>query len=136
MICLLCCTSGLTRLTLDDQSIAIATIRAALTLAATQPTFVDVVRGAIRYRGDTDSVAAVAVAIMAPRHLEALPDFFERGLELGSPKTGTVRLRPLGKAPMSRFGGEESSLYPQDRVFFDHFFAKPSQLLDKRWFFC
>lgn len=90
---------------LDDQSIAITTIRAALTLAATQPTFVEVVRGAIRYRGDTDSVAAVAAAITAPRHREVLPEFFERDLELGSPRTGTVRLRALGTALMSRFGG-------------------------------
>lgn len=89
----------------EDQSIAITTTRAALTLAATQTSFIDAVRGAIAYRGDTDSVAAVVAAITAPRHCEELPDFFEHDLEFGSRKTGVIRLRALGERLMHQFRG-------------------------------
>ncbi len=88
----------------EDESIAMTTIRAALTLATTKTSFVDMLRGAIEYGGDTDSVAAVAAAIMAPRSHEPLPAFFERDLEFGSPKTGAERLRALGTKLMDQFG--------------------------------
>ncbi len=88
--------------------IGLSTVQAALTLAVPEDPAHDSMLAALRrlllMGGDTDSVAAVVAAIMAPWHRdEPFPDFLERDLELGSPDTGPVRLRRLGGDLIRRF---------------------------------
>lgn len=88
--------------------IGLSTVQAALTLAVPgdpeQDSMLAALRRLIRMRGDTDSVAAVVAAMMAPWHrTERFPEFLERDLELGSPDTGLARLSRLGGDLVRRF---------------------------------
>ncbi len=88
--------------------IGLSTVQAALSLAVPADPAHDSMLAALRrlllMGGDTDSVAAVVAAIMAPWHrAERFPDFLERDLELGNPDTGPARLRRLGGDLVRRF---------------------------------
>jgi len=87
-----------------DHPIAIATVHAVAHLVMHETSLMGILRRAIRFGGDTDSVAAIAWGIATPRYQnEALHEFMERDLESGSSQTGTVRLRKLGTQFMQHF---------------------------------
>ncbi len=88
--------------------IGLSTVQAALTLAVpaepAHDSMIAALRRLLRMGGDTDSVAAVVAALMAPWHQdEPLPDFLVRDLECGSPKTGAFRLLGLGDTLVRKF---------------------------------
>lgn len=86
--------------------VGLTTISAVVTLLESNHTFMDVLRAACLLGGDVDSVAAIACGICSARYQqEDLPAFLEYGLEFGSPRTGSVRLRSLGRSLMDKFGG-------------------------------
>lgn len=75
--------------------VGLATAMAVLTLVSEQPTLLDILRTAIEWGGDTDSVASVAWGIASARMREPLPEFFEVMLEPGR-LYGPAFLRSLG----------------------------------------
>lgn len=77
-----------------------ATAAAVLTLCAEQPTLLDILRTAVRWGGDTDTVAATAWGIASARMREPVPTFLEEDLEPGS-AFGVEFLRRLGTDLMS-----------------------------------
>lgn len=84
--------------------VSVTTAHAAATLVMNGPSLMAMLRRCIEWGGDTDSVAAVAWGIASPRFQdEGLPDWMERDLEFGSPKTGAPHLRALGERLMARF---------------------------------
>lgn len=86
--------------------VGLTTVAAVITLLESNYTFMDVLRSACRLGGDVDSVAAIACGVCSARcQAEELPDFLEFGLEFGSPKTGSERLRTLSRNLMVKFGG-------------------------------
>lgn len=84
--------------------VGITTVMAVLTLVESETSLIGILRKACEWGGDVDSVAAIAWGIASPRYpRERLPDFFERDLEFGSPRTGRERLRDVWGAVMDRF---------------------------------
>lgn len=75
--------------------VGMATAVAVLTLLCEQRSLLDILRTAIEWGGDTDSVASIAWGIASARMREPLPPFFVGGLEPGSP-FGVPYLRRLG----------------------------------------
>jgi len=83
-------------------SVAMATTRAVADLVTHAQSTADVLRRAIDFGGDTDSVAAIAVGIVSSRFRDALPEFLERDLEPGS-AYGVAFLHDLGHRLMERY---------------------------------
>ncbi|MCR4312562.1 MAG: ADP-ribosylglycohydrolase family protein [Candidatus Uhrbacteria bacterium] len=87
-----------------NRPVSIATVHAVAYLVMHGTSLMDILERTIRIGGDTDSVAAIAWGVASPRYQrEDLPAFMERDLEGGDPKTGTVRLRNLGRRLMERY---------------------------------
>jgi ADP-ribosylglycohydrolase len=85
--------------------VAITTVQAALTAVVEEGSLMAMLKRIIEWGGDTDSVAAIAWGIASPRFPdEKLPEFMERDLEQGSPRTGPAYLRDLGARLMTKFG--------------------------------
>ncbi|MDO8599495.1 MAG: ADP-ribosylglycohydrolase family protein [bacterium] len=83
-------------------SVAMATTRAVADLVTHAQSTEEVLRRAIDFGGDTDSVAAIAVGIVSSRFHDPLPEFLERDLEHGS-AYGVIFLRDLGHRLMERY---------------------------------
>lgn len=82
----------------DKWSVGLTTVNAVLTLVTQEKSLMGLLKKTIEWGGDTDSVAALAWGIAAPRFQgEKLPEFLERDLERGNFKTGPDRLREIGK---------------------------------------
>ncbi len=80
----------------------IATVHAVYTLLATCNTLKEVLDGAIRFGGDTDSVAAIAVGIASARMPDDLPPFLEEQFEVGG-EYGVEYLKQLGSNLMYHY---------------------------------
>lgn len=88
----------------ERASVGVTTVHAAVHLVMNEPSLMAMLETAIRWGGDTDSVAAVAWGIASARFRdESLPAFLERELEGGSPVTGAARLRELGRRLMEKY---------------------------------
>jgi ADP-ribosyl-[dinitrogen reductase] hydrolase len=86
-------------------SVGITTVHAARTALMRCKSLMEMLERIIRCGGDTDSVAAITWGIASPRFQdEKLPDFMERDLENGNPKTGAERLRDVGTQLMGKYG--------------------------------
>lgn len=84
-----------------DQNLGIQTAHAVCTLLTTQNTLLDIMRQALLWGADTDSVATIAWGIASARyHNEKLPDFFQRDFENGP--FGKNYLETLGHRLMAR----------------------------------
>lgn len=84
--------------------VSLTTVHAVFRAVTTGTSLMDMLRMIIEWGGDTDSVAAITWGIASPRfRSEKLPEFMERDLEGGSPRTGAVRLRALGTALMDKY---------------------------------
>jgi ADP-ribosylglycohydrolase len=85
-------------------SVAVATMHAVLDLMVHQKSLMDILRQAILWGGDVDSVAAIAWGIASPRYKhEKLPEFMLHELEGGSTATGATYLIKLGETLMDRY---------------------------------
>ncbi len=84
------------------RGIGINTVHAVMTLLIEQPSLMDILRQTVEWRGDTDSVAAVAWGIASARYPnEVIPDFMEQCLEAtGNLKFGPSFLLDLGEQLM------------------------------------
>lgn len=84
------------------RGIGINTVHAVMTLLIEQPSLMDILRQTIEWRGDTDSVAAIAWGIASTRYQnEVIPSFMEDALEAtGNLKYGPQFLLDLGKRLM------------------------------------
>ncbi len=83
-------------------TLAVTTVHAVADLVAHQTSLTDMLFRAIRWGGDTDSVAAVAWGIASARFQdEPLPAFLERDLDGGA---GAAYLRQLGAELMDAYG--------------------------------
>jgi hypothetical protein len=78
----------------------IATVRAVYSLLRNSETLSQVLDGAVRFGGDTDSVAAIALGIASSRLPDDLPLFLETDLEPGG-KFGVEYLKALGARLMT-----------------------------------
>ncbi len=87
------------------RGIGINTAHAVMTLLIEQPSLMDILRQTIEWRGDTDSVAAVAWGIASTRYPnEIIPDFLEHALEAtGNLRYGPDFLLKLGKQLMNEY---------------------------------
>jgi ADP-ribosylglycohydrolase len=87
------------------RGIGINTVHAVMTLLIEQPSLMDILRQTIEWRGDTDSVGAIAWGIASTRYPnEIIPDFMEYGLEAqGNLKYGPQFLLKLGDQLMKRY---------------------------------
>lgn len=81
--------------------LGLKTALAAVTLAASCPSFTDVLRTAVGWGGDTDSVAAVACGLVSPRFAPP-PSWMDDGLERGG-LYGRDFLLGVGHDLMSRY---------------------------------
>lgn len=81
--------------------VGINTARAVLTLLVEETTLLGIVKRAIEWGGDTDSVLAIAWGIASARMHEELPPFFDGGLENGT--YGRDFLLALGKQLMETY---------------------------------
>ncbi|MFO0764934.1 MAG: ADP-ribosylglycohydrolase family protein [Patescibacteria group bacterium] len=82
-------------------SVGIMTVHAVIDLIANQHSLMDMLKQAIIWGGDTDSVAAIAWGIASARFQdEKLPAFLTTDLEQGSSRTGAERLRHVGRLLM------------------------------------
>lgn len=88
-----------------DRGIGINTVHAVMTLLIEQPSLMEILRQTIEWRGDTDSVAAIAWGIASTRYQnEVIPDFMEYGLEAqGNLKYGPQFLLKLSDQLMKRY---------------------------------
>jgi ADP-ribosylglycohydrolase len=79
------------------------TVWAVHTLLTEETSLMGILRRAILWGGDTDSVCAIAWGIASCRYQdEQLPEFFERDLESGRDgKYGPAFLKELGRELMS-----------------------------------
>jgi len=85
-------------------SVGLTTVNAVLTLVSTRESLMQMLKDACHWGGDVDSVASIAWGIASSRFQnEQLPEFLERDLEFGSPKTGQQRLCELGSQLMSKY---------------------------------
>lgn len=85
-------------------TLAVTTVHAVADLVAHQTSLADMLSRAIRWGGDTDSVAAIAWGVASARFQdEPLPAFLERDLEQGSDHTGAAYLRNLGVELMDAY---------------------------------
>ncbi len=85
-------------------SVGLTTVNAVLTLVTTQLSLMEMLKLACAWGGDVDSVASIAWGIASARlQNEQLPEFLERDLEYGSPKTGQQRLCELGSKLMEKY---------------------------------
>lgn len=82
------------------------TAHAALSILRTTKTMREVILRTLLYKGDTDSVAAIALGIAGASHWHDLPDFLEHCLEPGG-QFGPTYLRDLGSRLMEAY-----SVYP------------------------
>ena len=78
--------------------IGMCTAHAVHTLLVQETSLMGIMKRVIEWRGDTDSVAAIAWGIASARYPnEVLPEFLESGLEAqGNPKYGPQFLKDLG----------------------------------------
>lgn len=84
-------------------SVGLTTISAVLELLEEENSLMDMLKKAVSWGGDVDSVAAIAWGIASARFQnEELPDFLTHQLEFGSSKTGHERLLNLGTELMNR----------------------------------
>jgi ADP-ribosylglycohydrolase len=85
--------------------ISVTTVHAVVDLLRRHSCLMDIMRQLILWKGDTDSVAAIAWGIASARsQKEKLPDFLYQNLELGSEKTGVKYLVEIGEGLMSKYG--------------------------------
>ena len=83
--------------------VGLTTVAAVLTLVATKSSLMEMLRTAMVWGGDVDSVASIAWGIASSRMQdEALPIFFEESLEMYSNVTGSKRLCAISKELMQR----------------------------------
>lgn len=82
-------------------SVAMATTRAVADLVIHAQSAEEVLRRAVDFGGDIDSVAAIAVGIVSSRFRDPLPYILERDLERGG-RYGVPFLRDLGQRLMER----------------------------------
>lgn len=91
------------------ESVAITTANAVMELLVHGKSLMDMLRTTIRWGGDTDSVGAITWGIASARFQdEQLPEFLERDLEGGDPRTGATYLRNLGTALMNKYDQEDT----------------------------
>lgn len=84
--------------------VSLTTVHAVVDLVAHQPSLIGILTQAIRWGGDTDSVAAIAWGIASCHHQsEKLPIFLERDLEGGNRNTGAAYLVDLGTRLMDAY---------------------------------
>lgn len=87
-------------------NLAMNTVRAVFTVVTRNGGEADIttmLRHIIEDGGDTDSVAAIALGIKAPRFKKSLPPFFEAGLEPAPRQYGAPYLKELGRRLMDKF---------------------------------
>ncbi len=85
-------------------SVAITTVHAVVDLLIFQPSLMKMLAQTIRWRGDTDSVAAILWGIASCRHRnEQIPEFMTNHLENGNPLTGAPYLKDIGSKLMEKF---------------------------------
>jgi ADP-ribosyl-[dinitrogen reductase] hydrolase len=86
------------------KSVAVDTVHSVVELLRREKTLMGMLRLAIEWGGDTDSVAAIAWGIASTRLLdEELPEFLFRDLEGGDPRTGAPYLERVGADLMAAF---------------------------------
>ena len=84
--------------------VSLATVWAVADLLREDHSLMGMMHRLIAWGGDTDSVGAIAWGIASARYQdEVLPEFIERDLEQGNPRTGTLYLQELGKSLMNRY---------------------------------
>ncbi len=87
-----------------DVPVSIATVHAAHYILSHANSLMEMLQMTIHFGGDTDSVAAIVWGVASARfQKEKLPEFLERDLEQGDPRTGAVYLKALGTKLMERF---------------------------------
>jgi ADP-ribosyl-[dinitrogen reductase] hydrolase len=90
--------------------ISITTVHAVVDLLTTQKSLMDIMRQLLVWRGDTDTVAAIAWGIFSARaQREELPEFMVQKLEGGNPHTGERYLRSIGEQLMNKFSAQGNS---------------------------
>lgn len=83
---------------------ALTTVHAVFDLLTHQNSLMNMLRQAILWGGDVDSVAAITWGIASARYQnEVLPLFMERDLENGNPATGVCYLTDIGIRLMNKF---------------------------------
>lgn len=85
-----------------ELGIGVCTAWAVCTLLTTKTSLLDIMRQVIEWRGDTDSVAAVAWGIASARMKEDVPEFLERDLEKYNPQFNAEYLKFVGREFMRR----------------------------------
>lgn len=85
-----------------DPDVGIRTAHTVCTLVSRETTLMGIMRTALEWGGDTDSVCSIAWGIASARMKEAIPDFFEHGLEQGG-KYGVTYLKMLGERLMETY---------------------------------
>lgn len=87
------------------KSVALNTVHAAFDQIIHGTSLMGMLKQAIEWGGDTDSVAAIIWGVASARYQdERLPAFLERDLERGDPRTGAAYLKDVGRRLMDKFG--------------------------------
>lgn len=95
---------GLKGTDIEGWGIGMCTAHAVCTLLTTKTNLLDIMRQVIEWRGDTDSVAAIAWGIASARMKEDVPEFLERDLEKDNPRFNAEYLKLVGREFMRKMG--------------------------------